>query len=305
MNKRSLARMFASILASALPLSLVQCGNNNPPNCAGAPVPLGDAGFDDAGGLNCIGLCGNTTCSLNSDGKTVSCRALCAGRRPCNLSAPTVTGGTVLGNHFVEMAHLEAASVHAFRTLAAELCALHAPVRLVRAARRAKRDEIRHARAAGALARRFGGVPLPPVVRKSGRLRLIDIAIENAVEGCVRETFGAMIAQWQACHAGDLGARAAMARIARDETSHAALAWQIHAWARTRLSRAEWGRVTHAMRSAVASLSDLSDGETPAEIARVAGLPAAAESEALARALAERLWREQMRAGAGDSQACA
>ena len=47
------------------------------------------------------------------------------------------------------------------------------------------------------------------------------IAIENAVEGCVRESFGALLATWQAKTAGDARVRAAMKRIARDETRHA------------------------------------------------------------------------------------
>ena len=47
------------------------------------------------------------------------------------------------------------------------------------------------------------------------------VAIENAVEGCVRETFGALIASWQAEHARDPGIKRLMRSIARDETRHA------------------------------------------------------------------------------------
>jgi hypothetical protein len=69
-----------------------------------------------------------------------------------------------------EAAWLEAASVDAFRVLRLELRAHSAPRRLLRAASRAARDERRHARAAGALARRFD-VTVPAVERQASPLR--------------------------------------------------------------------------------------------------------------------------------------
>jgi hypothetical protein len=54
---------------------------------------------------------------------------------------------------------------------------------------------------------------------------------ENAVEGCARETYSAVVAAYQAKHAPHAGARRAFSRIARDEAEHARLAWDIHAWA--------------------------------------------------------------------------
>jgi hypothetical protein len=306
MRKQSLVRLFASILASALPLSLVQCSDNNALNCSGntRTVPLGDAGFND-GGLDCVGLCqGGSNCSLNADGKTVMCQLFCGGRRPLNLAPPKASAGSSLSGFFVELAYLEAASVHAFRALAGELAALRAPSRLVRAAHRAKRDEIRHARVTSALARRFGGVPCWPVmVRKPGRAPLVDIAIENAVEGCVRETFGALVAHWQAGHAADTGVRAAMARIARDETAHAALAWQIHAWARSQLNQAELRRVKGAMRTGIDGLAAPHEAELPVEILRFAGMPGSAVKAALKSALAQRLWHEDAGVGRPDTRA--
>ncbi len=70
---------------------------------------------------------------------------------------------------------------------------------LVRAARRSAREEIRHARSAGRLARRFGAVPVRARYGASCLVRsLEDVALENAIEGCVRETYGAAVAWWQA-----------------------------------------------------------------------------------------------------------
>jgi len=59
---------------------------------------------------------------------------------------------------------------------------------------------------------------------------------EIAVEGCVRETFGALEATFQAKNANDPQIRRVMRRIAEDETRHAALAWRVAAWIEPRLS---------------------------------------------------------------------
>ena len=102
-----------------------------------------------------------------------------------------------MGSHFARAACLEAAAVDAFRWLRDELVA-QAPKRLVRAASRAIRDEMRHVRVTSALARRFGEeaitppAPPPRVVRP-----LLRLALDNAVEGCVRETYSALECLWQ------------------------------------------------------------------------------------------------------------
>lgn len=86
------------------------------------------------------------------------------------------------GAWLAEMARLEAASVFAFDRLARELVAHRAPPTLVAAARRAERDELRHARIARALARRWGH---PPEVVTAAPLPvrgLRAIAEENAIE---------------------------------------------------------------------------------------------------------------------------
>lgn len=47
------------------------------------------------------------------------------------------------------------------------------------------------------------------------------LALENAVEGCVRETFGALCGGYQAARAADPVVRRTLAQITRDETTHA------------------------------------------------------------------------------------
>jgi hypothetical protein len=59
---------------------------------------------------------------------------------------------------------------------------------------------------------------------------LEQLAVENAVEGCVRETYGALLATWQARAAAEPRVRAMMAAVAVDETRHAQLAWDLDAW---------------------------------------------------------------------------
>jgi hypothetical protein len=184
----------------------------------------------------------------------------CLGRRPEGFTVVARIDSNV-GRTFAEMARLEAASIVAFRTLARELAFHRAPRRLVRAAERAARDEIRHARAMTALARRHGAVVSVDEIATPAMRDLETIARENAIEGCVHETWGALLAHHQAMTADDPTVRAVMARIARDETQHAALGWQIAAWAKGRLDRDARDRVARAMRDASDRLVRPATGE--------------------------------------------
>ena len=103
-----------------------------------------------------------------------------------------------LGDFLARCAHQEAASVFSFSRLARELEAHGAPRQLVARARAARADESRHAAIVGALARERGG-ELSPVRIESLHVRsLEEMALENAVEGCVLETYGAAIGAHQA-----------------------------------------------------------------------------------------------------------
>jgi hypothetical protein len=108
------------------------------------------------------------------------------------------------------------------------------------------------------------------------------IAVENAVEGCVREAFGALVASWQAVAAVDPLVRATMARIARDETRHAALALQIAGWLRGRLDTAARVRVEQARRAALADLAS-AVREPPLSLRAPLGLPTRAQALELQR----------------------
>jgi hypothetical protein len=207
------------------------------------------------------------------------------GRKPEALraAAPVAAETGAVGAWLARLAQLELGAVPAFTRLAAELAAHGAPHRLVRAARRAAADEVRHAALAAALARRHGAsVPAaeagPTPVRA-----LAEVAAENAAEGLVRERWGAAVATWQAAAAGDPAVRAAMRVIARDETRHAALAHAIHAWALPRLGAAERRAVRAAGRQARAELAAAIAVEPDPALVRVAGVPTARAARRLYR----------------------
>jgi hypothetical protein len=229
-----------------------------------------------------------------SDGGTmlVTCVYNCGagGRRPAGLEDPAASDGCVVGRYFAAAAHLEAASVHSFRVLERELKEHGAPRRLIAAARRALRDEIRHARATRRFARAHGGRPAPVRVARPAARSLEAIAVENTAEGCVRETYGALLGTWQARTAGDPAVRQMMATIAVDETRHAELAWAVDAWSRTKLDGAARRRVRAARAEAVAQLAGEIEVAPPVELVERVGLPDVERARQLFAAARRELW---------------
>ncbi len=212
------------------------------------------------------------------------------GRRPMGLLSASGQRCESVGAYFAGAAHLEAASIVAFRRLERELRCVGAPAALLRRVRAACRDEIRHARETRRLARRFRA-PVPRVRVERARPRaLLDIAVENAVEGCVRETFGAAVALFRAGRTTDDSIAATMREIAEDECEHATLSWDIAAWLSSRLSEEEQAVVAGAFGQAVRELEAGVDGEPSPEVRRIAGAPTTAEEQLLLRGLTERVF---------------
>jgi hypothetical protein len=213
------------------------------------------------------------------------------GRRPEGLerwgAAPPRTTGAL----FAELAYLEAASVEAFRRLRRELRDAGAPRDLVRGVERAMRDEVRHARVTARLAGRRGARCRKPRAVRSARRSLEALAIENAIEGCVRETYGAALASWQAEHAQDRDVVRVMTRIATDEARHAALAWAIAAWLEPRLDRPAQSRVARCRSEAARQVLEQWRPPPSPAMVRGAGVPTGAEERALLRVLDATLWR--------------
>jgi hypothetical protein len=209
----------------------------------------------------------------------------CAGRRPDGYR---VQGGvpcsSAVGAYLAVIAELEDAAVHAFGIMADELEDAGAPTALIASARAAQEDEVRHARAMTALARRRGGAPRRADAPARAQRSLVDMAIENAVEGCVRETYAALVTLFQAERAADPEVRKALAPIAVDEVAHAALSLRVGAWLSSQLDEASRAAVAEARRRAMTDLAaELSEDLDP-ELRRAVGLPSAAEAQALLRA---------------------
>ncbi len=231
---------------------------------------------------------------INGDRYLVNCYTCGVGRRPEGFRHDDVAAcASPIGEYFTVIAQLEAASVFAFERLDRELVVHGAPEELVARARRAARDEVRHARVMGAFARAWGGSVKPPAPPANGStiLRPIEeVVLENAVEGCVRETFGALTATLQAERATDPRIRSAMHRIASDETEHAALAWSIARWAGASLDADRRARIASAMENAIRELEAELDLDVPREVRDTAGLPSRAESRAMLAGMRADLW---------------
>ena len=269
-------RLFDSTLLDASADASCEDGGEGRALVCPSPVLPGDGG--NLYGLECNPYCGAgyyscymADAGLASCSKTSGC---VGGRRPERYA------GDSQNSFFETMTGLEAASVLAFERLARELEAHGAPADLVRAARRARVDEIRHAKITTELARRFGGAPQTIAV-ELGAVRCLEaIALENAIEGCVRETMGALIAAWQAERASDEVVRAAMKKIARDEARHAELAFQVAAWIDERLDADQRARVEIAKNGAIAEL--LENWSDPSlDLQTLTGLPTRSEARAL------------------------
>ncbi len=213
---------------------------------------------------------------IESASSSISMCPVAVGRLPGGLCTQGTfePGPQSLSSFLCESARLESASVPAFLILARDLSLLNAPEPLVEWALRAAGDEVKHAYSTRALAQEHGARPLNEIeVRVSPPKTLLELALENAVEGCVRETFGAAVAGYQAQTARDPQIAAAMRIIAQDETDHAALGHEIDEWVRPLLSEAERAQVEQARLQAIAALAQSLTQESAAPVHDLAGLP--------------------------------
>jgi hypothetical protein len=295
MRRSALREFFTRVLPVSAPLLLAGCCPPGSTKVAFTEIAVPDGGLTDAG---CEEACANGLPSYNHP-QIVGCRAPVRGYVECIVPgcvggrAPadyTVRSGATVEDHLAAVAELEAASVIAFEQLAAELTAHGAPSSFVTRARSFADDERRHARTMRALARRSGANPRRVSVKRAPIRSLVAVACENAVEGCVRETWGALLGALQTQRAADPRLRAAMARIAPDELRHAELAWEVDAWARRRLGKRARGAVIEARQEAGRALAARADGAITDEAASVLGLPSKDEARKLAGEALRSLW---------------
>jgi hypothetical protein len=214
---------------------------------------------------------------------------ICVGRRPDGLQLATTHCDDAVGKHLAHIAWLEGAAVHAFERLVTDLEHHNAPAELIARAKRAIVDEIDHASRIGTLAKRYGGTIQDVQVTPHAERSLYDVALENAVEGCVRETYGVVDALYRSQHAQDPDVRAAFAVIAKDETRHAALSWDIAAWAETLLSADESAGISAAAMAAQDELGRQLGTGRPDVVRQQLGAPPAHAAVAMAQVLREGL----------------
>lgn len=190
-----------------------------------------------------------------------------------------------VGTYFAEIAHLEAAAVVAFEDLARELVHHGAPQVLIDRAWAAAREETRHALLTGALARRFGSERIVPQVARTSTRSLFAMALDNAVEGLTRETFGALLGHVQAQTAADPMIRRVMSLIAEDETGHAEFSNELHDWLMSKLSLEQQREVSQVRIQAVASFRVEAHQELQDDVRTAVGMPTAVQSRQLFDAL--------------------
>lgn len=118
---------------------------------------------------------------------------------------------------------------------------------------------------------------------------LKDIALENAREGCVFETYAALEMHVLAAQAKSPEHRALFAQIAEDETAHAELAWDLHAAFLEALTPSDRDEVEASLQQALRALQDAPHHPLPEELHDALGIPHAERSHALRAQLAGHL----------------
>ena len=183
-----------------------------------------------------------------------------------DLSGLTPLQRAQLAAHWARLGQMEHASIAAFARFNLQLLSLGAPSELVEACNRALADETAHARACFALASSYGGTAVGParldIEHCFEDTSLLAIAKLVLREGCIGETVASLEALAAAEVASDPSVRRALTRIARDELSHAELAFKFLRWALTLASAEERHELAREAAQQLADFeSDARNGE--------------------------------------------
>lgn len=232
-------------------------------------------------------------CSVTASGggSLVYCSSCAIGRKPSDLLgvAGPCEGEDPVGTALAEMARIEAASVHAFRRLERSLADLGADTHLRARARRAARDEIAHARLAARIAKSRGARPRPVRLAKHVPPTTFELALENAVAGCVHETLGVAYLEHQRTHATDPELRALADALYEDELDHAALSWDLIAFFDQHLTAEERAELRSATERALDEVVE-EIGHVHPEVRSALGLPSRAVVANMVGSLRETLF---------------
>ncbi|NUP05413.1 MAG: ferritin-like domain-containing protein [Polyangiaceae bacterium] len=159
--------------------------------------------------------------------------------------------------HWAHIAQLEHASVAAFARFAMQLLSLGAPPELIAGATSAMNDELAHARLAFGLASAYADAPVGPAhLPVDGALdesSLQAIVTTLFDEGCIGETFAAVMASADRARETDPVVENVLSRIAEDEAEHGLLAWRSLRWMLESLDRRS---VETAVMARIVALED-------------------------------------------------
>ncbi|HEV8246211.1 MAG TPA: hypothetical protein VGP93_10605, partial [Polyangiaceae bacterium] len=196
----------------------------------------------------------------------------------------------------------EHASVAAFARFTMLLLSVAAPPELIVASQRASLDEVWHARACFALARRYGSCDVGPaalhVADSLTAMSLAELTALTVAEGCVGETLGALLAAEQLTRTTDPEVRRVLSRIEKDEARHAELAWKFLAWALESGGPDIEAAALSAFESAILELEQMKivDYGVDIELWHAHGRVTCAEARALGRAGIEQVIRPCLQA---------
>ncbi|MES2640267.1 MAG: ferritin-like domain-containing protein [Myxococcota bacterium] len=208
---------------------------------AQSPELIEQVGRDCTYDYQCFTCCGYGRPYLDESGRPVEADTIPVAGWADGADRPDVTGLTAaeraeIGRYWRENARAEHSSVAGFHRFALDLLAHGAPPTLIARAQRAAAQELRHALDCFTLASVYLGEPLGPARMEMGgqapiAADLAELAAWTARDGAIGETLAAWLAEQALGRATDPAVRAVLARIVRDETEHAELAWATLQWA--------------------------------------------------------------------------
>ena len=158
------------------------------------------------------------------------------------------------GGYFANLAQEEATAVFAFGELLEHLQRWQAPESLQDWCRKIIREERTHALMMSGLAHRNGQGSAVIQFPSVNQVSMKEMAIHNALTGCIGETWSAVLLRYQSEHAPKYNG--VFKRIAKDETSHAEFSWVLHEWLMSQLTQDEQTEVLEAMREMLSRLPE-------------------------------------------------
>ena len=152
-----------------------------------------------------------------------------------------------LAGYFASVAQEEAVSVYAFQEMLFFLKERNAPDHLIQACHKAIHEEKEHTAMMTQLAHQHGCTQAAIKIKRGSFSSMFDFAMQNAIAGCIEETWASVLALYRAQHTPKYQER--FTQIARDEIGHAQLSWHIHQWAMSQLSTPEQQHIIAQMKA--------------------------------------------------------